>query len=135
MSVNKTILLGRLGKDPEIKNLPNGQSVVNFSVATSKKYKDKQGEQKEVTQWHRIVVWGKLADLCHQYLSKGRQVYLEGELQTRSWEKDGEKRYSTEINAHVVQFIGKGDSQERPAPSNDFAPESNKDFASEDIPF
>lgn len=107
MSVNKVILLGRLGQDPEMKFTPSGQGVCNFSIATSKKWTDKAGQKQERTEWHRIVVWGKLAELCNQYLSKGRQAFVEGELQTRSWEDDqGGKRYATEINAMSVQFIG-----------------------------
>ena len=95
MSVNKTILLGRLGKDVELKTTPSGASVANFSVATGEKYKNKSGELVETTEWHNIVVWSKLAEVCQKYLSKGSQVYLEGKLQTRSWDdKDGNKRYT-----------------------------------------
>nr|MBP9674873.1 single-stranded DNA-binding protein [Bacteriovoracaceae bacterium] len=112
MSVNKVIILGRLGQDPELKHTPSGAAVCNFSVATSENWTDKtSGQKQEKTEWHRIVVWGKLAELCNQYLSKGRQVFLEGRLQTRSWDdKDGQKRYTTEINATTIQFIG-GPSQ------------------------
>lgn len=106
MSVNKVILLGRLGQDPELKYTPSGTAVCNFTVATSESYKDKSGNRQEKTEWSRIVVWGKLAELCNQYLSKGRQVYVEGRLQTRMWEKDNHKNYITEINATTVQFIG-----------------------------
>jgi single-strand DNA-binding protein len=107
MSVNKVILLGRLGQDPEIRYTPTSAAVCNFSIATSESWTDKAGEKKEKTEWHRIVVWGKLAELCNQYLSKGRQVFVEGRLQTRSWDdKDGTKRYTTEIVANTVQFIG-----------------------------
>ncbi len=105
--VNKAILVGNLGRDPELRQTPNGQSVVNFTLATSENWTDKSGERQERTEWHRIVVWGRTAEMCHQYLSKGRTVYIEGRIQTREWEdKDGNKRYTTEINAQTVQFIG-----------------------------
>lgn len=105
--VNKAILVGNLGRDPELRHTPNGQAVVNFTLATSESWTDKSGERQERTEWHRIVVWGKLAELCNQYLSKGRTVYVEGRIQTREWEdKDGNKRYTTEINASTVNFIG-----------------------------
>lgn len=107
MSVNKVILVGRLGQDPELKYTPSGASVCNFSLATSENWVDKSGQKAERTEWHRIVVWGKLAELCNQYLSKGRQAYVEGKLQTRSWEdQSGQKRYTTEIMASTVQFLG-----------------------------
>ena len=107
MSVNKVILIGRLGQDPELKHTPSGNAVCNFTVATSEKYKDKQGQQQEKTEWHKIVTWQKTAELCAEYLTKGREVYLEGSLQTRSYEnKEGVKVYVTEINAKSVQFIG-----------------------------
>lgn len=106
--INKVIIIGNLGGDPEVRYTPNGSAVANFNVATSESWKDKNtGEKKERTEWHRIVVWGKLGELCGEYLSKGRQVYLEGRLQTRSYEdKDGVKRYMTEIIATDVQFLG-----------------------------
>lgn len=147
MSVNKVILLGRLGQDPELKYTPNGAGVCNFSLATSESWTDKNsGQKQERTEWHRIVVWGKLAELCNQYLAKGRQAFVEGRLQTRSWEdKDGNKRYTTEINANTVQFIGANtgatDSNKastgatpaaQPAEYN-IAPDAS--FASDDIPF
>ena len=107
MSVNKVIILGRLGQDPELKYTPGGMAVCNFTVATSESWADKAGQKQERTEWHRIVVWGKLAELCNQYLAKGRQAFLEGSLQTRSWDdKSGQKRYTTEIVAKTVQFIG-----------------------------
>lgn len=105
--VNKAILVGNLGRDPELRTTPNGQSVVNFTLATSETWTDKSGERQERTEWHRIVVWGRTAEMCAQYLSKGRTVYVEGRIQTREWEdKDGNKRYTTEINANTVNFIG-----------------------------
>ena len=105
--VNKAILVGNLGRDPELRTTPNGQSVVNFTLATSETWTDKSGERVERTEWHRIVAWGRTAEMCAQYLSKGRTVYVEGRIQTREWEdKDGNKRYTTEINANTVNFIG-----------------------------
>jgi len=105
--VNKAILVGNLGRDPELRQTPNGQAVVNFTLATSENWTDKSGERQERTEWHRIVVWGRTAEMCNQYLSKGRTVYVEGRIQTREWEdKDGNKRYTTEINASTVNFIG-----------------------------
>lgn len=105
--VNKAILVGNLGRDPELRQTPNGQAVVNFTLATSESWTDKSGERQERTEWHRIVVWGRQAEMCNQYLSKGRTVYVEGRIQTREWEdKDGNKRYTTEINASNVTFIG-----------------------------
>lgn len=110
--VSKTILIGNLGSDPEVKFLDSGP-VCNFSLATSKKWTDKQGQKQERTEWHRIVVWGKLAELCGEYLAKGRQVYIEGENITRSWEKDGHKFQTTEVHAREVTFLGKKDAEPR----------------------
>ena len=106
--VNKVIIVGRLGKDPEVRYTPNGQAVANFTVATSENWTDKtSGQKQEKTEWHRIVVWGRLAELCRDYLKKGRQVYIDGRLQTRSWDdRDGTKKYTTEIIANTVQFLG-----------------------------
>jgi single-strand DNA-binding protein len=105
--VNKVIIVGNLGRDPEVRYTPDGTAVANFSVATSDQWTDKQtGEKKERTEWHRIVAWRRLGEICGEYLSKGRQVYVEGKLQTRSWEQDGVTRYTTEIIASDVQFIG-----------------------------
>ncbi len=108
MSVNKVIILGRLGQEPELRHTPTGSAVCNFSLATSENWTDKSGQRQERTEWHRIVVWGKLGELCNQYLSKGRQAYIEGKLQTRSWDdkNGGGKKYTTEILASSVQFIG-----------------------------
>ncbi|MEW6674182.1 MAG: single-stranded DNA-binding protein [Thermodesulfobacteriota bacterium] len=105
--INKVILIGRLGNDPEVRYTQDGSAVASFSIATSDEWKDKEsGEKKERTEWHRIVAWRKLGEICGEYLSKGRQVYVEGKLQTRSWEKDGVTRYTTEIIASDVQFLG-----------------------------
>lgn len=107
MSVNKVILVGRLGQNPEVRYTPSGAAVANFSVATNESWTDKSGQKQERTEWHKVVVWGKLAELCGQYLSKGRQCYLEGRLQTRQWQdKDGQTKYTTEVQAQTVQFLG-----------------------------
>ncbi|HVV81617.1 MAG TPA: single-stranded DNA-binding protein [Kofleriaceae bacterium] len=107
--VNKVILIGHLGGDPELKYTPSGAAVCEFRLATSESWKDKNGQRQERTEWHRIVVWGKIAEICGKYLAKGRQVYLEGRIQTRSWDdKEGQKRYMTEIVATDVQFLGSG---------------------------
>ena len=105
MSLNKVLLIGRLGNDPELKETSAGESVCNFSVATSEKWKDKDGVSHEKTQWHRVTVWKKLAEACSEYLSKGRLVYIEGSLSTKSWEENGITKYSTEIIASNVQFL------------------------------
>ncbi|MCC6806487.1 MAG: single-stranded DNA-binding protein [Deltaproteobacteria bacterium] len=113
--VNKVIIVGHLGADPEVRYTQSGQAVASFNVATSETFNDKNGERQERTEWHRIVAWAKLAELCGEYLKKGRQVYLEGRLQTRQWDdKDGHKRYTTEIVAQNVQFLGsRGDNAGR----------------------
>jgi single-strand DNA-binding protein len=105
--VNKVILVGNLGNDPEMRHTPGGAGVCEFRLATNESWNDKNGQRQERTEWHRIVVWGKKAEVCSKYLSKGRQVFVEGRLRTRSWEdKDGHKRYTTEIIANDVQFLG-----------------------------
>lgn len=103
--VNLAIIVGNLGKDPELKYLESGQAVCNFSVATSEKWKDKDGNGQQRTEWHRINVWGKQAEACGKYLKKGSKVYLEGKIKTREWEKDGQKHYATEIHALDVKFL------------------------------
>lgn len=106
-SVNKVLLVGRLGKDPEVKFIPSGDAVCNFDLATSEQWKDKEGNKQERTEWHRIVVWNKLAELCGQYLFRGSQAYIEGQLQTRKWkDKNDNDRYTTEIKAREVIFLG-----------------------------
>jgi len=105
--VNKVILVGRLGKDPEVRNLDNGAVVANFSIATSETYKDRTtGERKEITEWHNIVLWRGLAEISQKYLKKGDMVYIEGKLRTRSWEKEGVTRYTTEIVADNMTMLG-----------------------------
>lgn len=107
MSVNKVILVGRLGQNPEVRYTPSGAAVANFSIATNESWTDKSGQKQERTEWHKIVVWGKQAELCAQYLAKGRQCYLEGRLQTRQWQdKDNQTKYTTEVQAQTVQFLG-----------------------------
>ena len=121
--VNKAIVVGRLGNDPETRSMPNGNVVTNISVATSEKWKDKSGVQQERTEWHRVVFFGRLAEIAAQYLKKGSSVYVEGSLKTNQWEKDGQKHYTTEINAREMQMLGGNDfsreTNEAPAP-NDF---------------
>lgn len=103
--VNKAIIIGRVGRDPELRNTANGTSVVNFSVATSERFKRANGERDERTEWHNVSAWGKLAELCAECLRKGSQAYVEGRIQTDEYEKDGVKRRSTKIIAHTVQFL------------------------------
>jgi len=128
--VNKAILVGNLGSDPEMRYTPSGQGVCEFRVATNESWNDKNGQRQERTEWHRIVVWGKRAEVCSKYLSKGRSVYVEGRIQTRTYDdKDGNKRYITEIVAQDVQFLGGGGrdgardnkNSDPPPPSDDFA--------------
>ena len=133
-SVNKVILIGNLGSDPEIRYTPGGAPVANFSVATSEQWTGKDGEKGERTEWHRIVAFGRLGEICGEYLAKGRQVYVEGRLQTRSWEKDGVTRYSTEIVASDVQFLGGKDSGESVSAPNVSEP-SGAAPEDDDIPF
>ena len=127
-SVNKAILIGNLGKDPELKFLPSGQPVANFPIATSEKWKDKStGETKEQTEWHNIIMFGKLAEIAGQYLKKGSSVFVEGRLQTRKWQdKNGQDRYTTEIIANEMKMLGgRGDqsgSRQAPQPVQQPAP-------------
>ena len=113
MSVNKVILIGHLGKDPEIRYVFENVPVANFSLATSESYKDKNGEWQESTEWHNIVAWRGLAERAEKYLKKGKQVFIEGKIRTRSWDdKDGNKRYTTEIVADTLQLLGKRDESD-----------------------
>jgi len=115
-SVNKVMLLGNLGRDPEVRTFPNGDSVCNFSIATSTSWKDKNsGEKKEKTEWHNIVMYRKLAEIAGEYLKKGSSVFVEGSLQTRKWQtKEGQDRYTTEIVADTMQMIGGKDNRNNP---------------------
>jgi single-strand DNA-binding protein len=143
--INKAIIIGRLGNDPEVRYTPSGAAVTKFSVATSEEWKDKtSGEKKERTEWHRITAWGKLGELCGEYLAKGRQVYVEGRIQTSSYDdKDGVKRYSTEIVASDVQFLSPRESGAgggRPsgggaAPPRDMGGSQGPPPGDDDIPF
>lgn len=134
--MNRVILVGNLGSKPELKQLQGGSAVANFSVATNKKWTDKDGQIQNKTEWHRIVVWGKVAENCAKYLDKGRMVLVEGELQTRQWEKDGQKHYTTEINAQNVQFLG-GSAQGGSRPDTQQGPggSTSAGFNEDDIPF
>jgi len=128
--VNKVILVGNLGSDPQVRYTPGGQAVANFNIATSERFNNKAGEKEERTEWHRIVAWGKLAEICQQYLKKGKQVYIEGRLQTRQWEdQQGQKRQTTEIVAQNMQMLGRAGEGGGPGGGGDFAPAS-QDFAS-----
>ncbi|CAJ0806967.1 Single-stranded DNA-binding protein [Ralstonia thomasii] len=117
-SVNKVIIVGNLGADPETRYMPSGDAVTNIRVATTDRYKDKaSGEMREATEWHRIAFFGRLAEIAGEYLKKGSQVYVEGRLKTRQWEKDGQKQYATEIVAEQMQMLGKAPGA---APADDF---------------
>jgi len=134
-SVNKVILVGNLGRDPELRYTKDGQGVANFTIATNERWRGKDGNSQERTEWHRVVVWGKQAENCAQYLQKGRSVYLEGRLQTRDWEdREGNKRQTTEVVAQTVQFLGGrgegGGRQDSPPP-----PSSGPPPDGDDIPF
>lgn len=132
--LNKVTLIGRLGQDPELKQLQNG-SVANLSIATTERRKDKDGKNQERTEWHRVNVWGKLAEICAQNLSKGRTVYVEGKLQTRSWDDNGSKKYATEIVADKVIFLDSPSSVRPgfPQSSGGYAGPSGDDH--DEIPF
>ena len=139
-SVNKVILIGNLGKDPELKYLNSGRAVAEFSLATNERWKDQEGNQQERTEWHNIVLWGRQAELAKEYLTKGRSVYIEGRIQTRSWDdQDGNKRYKTEIVGDRIQFLGsRGDGA--PSPGAGSAPATASAQASggapdDDLPF
>jgi single-strand DNA-binding protein len=110
--LNKLLLIGNLGADPEVRYTPNGTKVASFRIATSETFKDKEGEKQTATEWHNIVTFGKLADICGEYLTKGRQVYIEGRVHYRSWDdKEGNKRYATDIHAAVMKMLGPKDRQ------------------------
>ena len=143
-SVNKAILVGHLGKDPESRAMPNGDAVANITLATSETWKDKAtGEKKEATEWHRVVFFGKLAEIVGQYLKKGAQVYIEGSLKTRKWtDKDGQDRYTTEIVANEMKMLSSKSGESQGAPSRPAAPAkpaggggTGFDDMDDDIPF
>lgn len=134
--VNKVILVGRLGNDPEIRYTQGGAAVANFNIATSENWTDREGQKQERTEWHRIVVWGKMAETCSQFLGKGRQVFVEGRLQTRQWDdKDGNKRYTTEVIASTVQFLDRGNAENTKNMDSQPMEASGSAPIEEDIPF
>lgn len=150
MAVNKVILIGNLGQNPEIRYSPSGQAVCNLSIATNEAWTDKNGQKQEKTEWHRVVVFGKLAELCNQYLQKGRQIYLEGKLQTRQWQdKEGQTRYTTEVVAQTIQFLGgvqtgagrgagnqySNTTAQQSAPDTSLEFQAEPTFTEEDVPF
>jgi single-strand DNA-binding protein len=138
-SVNKVILIGNLGRDPETRYSPDGAAITNVSIATTRKYKDSSGQLQEETEWHRVVFFSRLAEIAGEYLRKGRQVYVEGSLQTRDWtDREGNKRYTTEIRANMFQMLGgRGDRSEGAAVADE-APataEPEAAFEDDDVPF
>ena len=143
--VNKVILVGRLGKDPEVRHLENGATVANFSMATSETYKDRQtGERREQTEWHNVVLWRGLAEVAEKYVKKGDMIYVEGKLRTRSWEKDGVTRYTTEVVGDNMTMLGGGGgnssqsgdySQSQPAPQEATPSQPAASDATDDLPF
>ena len=139
--VNKVILVGNLGKDPEVRYLENGTAVANFPIATSESYKDREGNRIDQTEWHNIVVWRKLAEIAESYLKKGSQVYLEGKLRTRSWEdQQGNKRYTTEVVADTFTMLGKKEVAQNPqntldSLNNSDTSQQNKIEEEDDLPF
>ncbi len=132
--INKAILIGRLGKDPQIRYTPDGTMVTNFSLATDEQWRDKSGEKVQKTEWHRIVTFGKLAEICGNYLVKGKLVFIEGRIQTRAWEdKEGVKRYTTEIVANDMKMLDpKGQSKPDDAAASTMPPGGDQP---EDVPF
>lgn len=161
MSVNKVILVGRLGRDPETRYTGSGQAVANFTMATDESYKDRNGERQKRTEWHRITAWGKLAEICQQYLKKGTMVYIEGRIQSREWQdKEGQKRTSYDIVANTMKMLSsrgdaaaaagaagmsggasRGDDTDQSAPPEESyggggaGPAGGPEISDEDIPF
>jgi single-strand DNA-binding protein len=142
--VNKAILIGHLGADPELRQTQSGTAVATFNVATTERYNDRNGERQERTEWHRIVAWARLAEICNQYLKKGKQVYIEGRIQTRQWEdQSGNKRYTTEIVAQNMTMLGRAGDSSADVPSQEYpssepvgqsgGPSGNSD--EDDLPF
>lgn len=146
-SLNKAMIIGRLGQDPDVRYTQSNTAVANMSIATSERYKDKQGEWKERTEWHRVVAWGRTAEICQEYLTKGSQVYIEGPIQTRKWEdKEGQTRYTTEIKALTMTMLdsksdrsGDADTPKKPDSSQPVSSsvDLNEDFddIDDDLPF
>jgi len=145
--LNKVMLIGNLGADPEVRYTQDGTCVCNIRVATTERWKNRNGEPQERTEWHRVVLWGRLGEIAGQYLSKGRQVYIEGRLETRKWtDKEGNERYTTEIRAQTMQMLGgRGGTPAEPAPAKAAPPAAGDPFADspdfeappedDDIPF
>jgi len=145
--VNKVILVGNLGADPTMRYTPSGTAVANFNLATTERFTNKNGEREARTEWHRVVAWGRLAEICNQYLKKGKQIYVEGRLQTRNWEdQSGNKRYTTEVIANNMVMLGRageaGDVPSQDFPPDDFQEAPNGDTAGQssgkdddDLPF
>jgi single-strand DNA-binding protein len=124
-SLNKVMLIGNVGKDPEVTTLENGSKVAKFTLATSERYTDKSGQKQERTEWHNIVAWGPQADVIEKYVAKGKQLYIEGQIRSRSWEQEGVKRYATDINLSSFVFVGsnkEAGSAPSPAPQASSAP-------------
>ena len=134
-SLNKVLLIGNLGKNPEIRYTTSGTAVASFTLATSEKFKNKGGEWEERTEWHNVTLWGRLAEIAGEYLSKGKMVYLEGKLQTRKWQdKDGKDRYTTEIVGEKMQMLSRNEPGHDNDPAADSYPQS-PDTGSDDDPF
>ena len=136
--VNRAFIIGNLGQDPNMRYMSSGSAVANISIATTEAWKDKQtGEKKERTEWHRVAAFGRLAEIMGEYLRKGSQVYIEGKLRTRKYDKDGQTHYSTEIIADQMQMLGSRQGQSQSAPSSQPAapPQSNSDDFDDDVPF
>ena len=142
-SVNKVILVGNLGRDAELRYTPGGAAVATLNMATTETWNDKEGQRQEKTEWHRVILWGKQAETLNQYLQKGKQIYVEGRLQTRQWDdKDGNKRYTTEIRGDRIVLLGSGggggsrqQSRSVGAPAEDPMGEPVSELTDDDIPF
>ena len=134
--VNKAIIVGNLGQDPQTRYMPSGSAVTNISIATSEKWKDKQtGEPRERTEWHRVAAFGRLAEIMAEYLRKGSQVYIEGKLRTRKWDKDGQTHYTTEIIADQMQMLGGKQNQQQPSTAPAKSGQPGPDDFDDDVPF
>lgn len=145
-SLNKAMIIGNLGQDPDVRYTQSNTAVANLSIATSERYKDKSGEWKENTEWHRVVAWGRTAEICQEYLKKGSKVYIEGPIQTRKWEdKDGQTRYTTEIKALTMTMLDRksdngggapaGNNQGSKPVSSNVSLGDNLDDIDDDLPF
>ena len=130
-ALNKVQIIGNLGRDPEVRDTPSGQKVANFSIATTERYNDQQGNRQEKTEWHNLVAWGKPAEVIGQYAKKGTAMYIEGSLSTKSWDQEGQKKYKTEIVVRNFQFLGGGQTKSDSAPVQEFGAPDDGD----DLPF